>query len=192
MKRLVRRVGTDGEVHETPILTTYSRSNNLIPEDFEALEEEFKSLPSCSLVHCSLTTPPLLANPQLEPLAFTPSPPKSLTVDNKRVRKSPPRTTSEDTTVTIKRPKTDTAGTRGRTRISDFDDLTKSLVDETISIYQAQITAVQPWPSNSENWEYISQAWLEVCSSRNVRIELDDEIFKVVRFLLLFSIIFPS
>ena len=100
---------------------------------------------------------------------------------NERVRKSPPCTTSAETTVTIKRPKTDTAGSRGRTRISDFDDLTKSVADETISIYQAQICAVQPWPSTAESWESISQGWVEVCQSRKVRIELDDEVFKVVR-----------
>ena len=111
---------------------------------------------------------------------------------NERIRKSSPRTTSEETSVIIKRPKTDTAGSRGRTRISDFDDLTKLLADETISIYQAQIVAVQPWPSTAENWESVSQAWIEVCSSRNVRIEIDDEIFKVVRTSLLFSFIFLS
>ena len=111
---------------------------------------------------------------------------------NGNVRKSPPCTTSEDTSVIIKRPKTDTAGSRGRTRLSDFDDLTKSLVDETISIYQAQIVAVQPWPSTAENWESISQGWIEVCTSRNVRIELDDEIFKVVRPSLCFLLSFPG
>ena len=94
--------------------------------------------------------------------------------------------------MTIKRPKTDTAGSRGRTRISDFDDLTKSLADETISIYQAQIVAVQPWPSTSENWESISQGWIEVCASRKVRIELDDEIFKVVRLILVFYYLYHS
>lgn len=103
---------------------------------------------------------------------------------NERIRKSPPCTTSVETTVTIKRPKSDTAGSRGRTRISDFDDLTKSVADETISIYQAQIAAVQPWPSTAENRESITQGWIEVCASRKVRIELDDEIFKLVRTLL--------
>jgi hypothetical protein len=111
---------------------------------------------------------------------------------NGKVRKSPPCTTSEDTSVIIKRPKTDTTGSRGRTRISDFDDLTKSLVEETISIYQAQIVAVQPWPTTAENWESISQGWIEVCTSRNVRIELDDEIFKVVGTSLCFSLSFPG
>ena len=106
--------------------------------------------------------------------------------DNNRVRKTPPSTTSSETTVIIKRPKTDTAGSRGRTRISDFDDLTKSLTEETISIFQAQIVAVQPWPSTAETWESISQGWIEVCASRKVRIELDDEIFKVVSNPLVF------
>jgi len=113
---------------------------------------------------------------------------------NERVRKSPPRTTSVETTTILKRPKTDSAGSRGRTRVSDFDDLTRSLADETISIYQAQITAVQPWPSTAENWESVSQGWVEVCTSRNVRIELDDEIFKAVRisFHFLLSIFHHS
>ena len=109
---------------------------------------------------------------------------------NECVQKSPPCTTSEETTVTIKRPKTDTAGSWGHTRISDFDDLTKSLADETISIYQAQIVAVQPWPSTAENWELISQAWIEVCASRNVRVKLDDEIFKVVSTFTFFPLSF--
>jgi hypothetical protein len=86
--------------------------------------------------------------------------------------------------VIIKQPKTDTVGSRGRARVSDFDDLTKSLADETISIYQAQISAVQPWPSTADNWESVSQGWIEICSSRNVRIELDDEIFKVAYHLV--------
>jgi hypothetical protein len=106
--------------------------------------------------------------------------PLTMLSPNDRVRKTPPSTTSAETTVTIKRPKTDPSGSRGRTRISDFDDLTKSLTEETISIFQAQIVAVQPWPSTAETWESISQGWKEVCTSRNVRIELDDEIFKVV------------
>ena len=46
--------------------------------------------------------------------------------------------------------------------------------------------AVQPWPSTSENWESIGQGWIEVCASQKVCIELDDEIFKVVRFILNF------
>ena len=178
MTKLVRRVGTNGELREMPIMTTYRRRRQ---EDFEDLDVECPS--SLSIFPVFLADPAciLLAKPQQ---VTTP-----LTVEaNERVRKSPPCTTSAETTVIVKRPKTDTSGSRGRTRLSDFDDLTKSLADETISIYQAQIAAVQPWPSTAENWESISQGWVEVCTSRNVRIELDDEIFKVVRMSLCFPL----
>ena len=118
---------------------------------------------------------PLLAKHQ--PVTVT----NPLTVAIKeQVRKTPPSTTSAETTVTIKQPKTDNTGSWGHTQILDFDNLTKSIADETISIYQAQIVATQAWPSTAENWESISQGWIEVCTSQNVCIKLDDEIFKVV------------
>jgi hypothetical protein len=123
----------------------------------------------------------LFANPESVPTPLT-------VAANERIRTSPPRTTSAETTVIIKRANTDTVGSRGCTRVSDFDDLTKSLADEAISIYQAQIAAVQPWPSTADNWESVSQGWVEVCASRNVCVELDDEIFKVVSLSLCFSL----
>ena len=186
--RLVHRVGTNGEVHESPILTTYHCSCN--QEEIEDLDNEYPSLLFLVFFFFLSFTAflicfPLLAKPQ--PVAMTTPP---TVAANERVRKSPLCTTSEEMTVTIKWPKTNTAGSRGCTQISDFDNLTKSLADETISIYQAQIVAVQPWPSTAKNWESISQAWIEVCASRNVRVELDDEIFKVVSTFTFFSIIF--
>ena len=143
MTRLVHRVGINGEVHETPVLTTYRCGPN--QEAFQVdLDDEYYG-DSSSLFHlisfsCSSLVDPGPACPLLaisQPVTSTPL----AIAANERVRKSPPHTTSEETTVTIKRPKTDTAGSRGRTRISDFDDLTKSLANETISIYQAQIVA---------------------------------------------------
>ena len=187
--RLVRHVGTNGEVHESLILTTYCCSRN--QEEIKDLDNEYPSLLFfvfffffLSFTACLLCFP-LLAKPQ--PVAVTTPP---TVAANERVWKTPLCTTSEEMTMTIKWPKTDTAGSRGCTQILDFDNLTKSLADETISIYQAQIVAVQPWPSTAENWELISQALIEVCASRNVRVELDDEIFKVVSTFTFFSIIF--
>ena len=158
MTRLVRHVGNNGEVHETPIMTTFHRhppqpeedipiattaktSNVQIQpfEDFDVGLELPSLLSVFTLLRSSLTFMNHVSCILLATVTTTPV--------NKRVRKSPPHTTSVETTVTIKRPKTDKAGSRGHTRVSDFDDLTKSLVDETISIYQAQIAAVQPWPS---------------------------------------------
>ena len=184
---LVRRVGTNGEVHESLILTTYRRSCN--QEEIEDLDNEYPSSLFLVFFFLSFTACllcfPLLAKPQ--PVAVTTPP---TVAANERVWKTPLCTTSEEMTMTIKWPKTDTAGSWGHTWISDFDDLTKLLADETISIYQAQIVAVQPWPSTAENWESISQAWIEVYASRNVHVELDDEIFKVVSTFTFFSIIF--
>ena len=187
MTRLVHRVGTNGEVHDTPILTTYRRVPKSAGEaDFEEMDVECTSSRSSILFVLNIVYLHLSSDdPVPSPLGAA-----NLNRKNGKVRKSPPCTTSEDTSVIIKRPKTESAGSRGHTRISDFDDVTKSLADETISIYQAQIVAVQPWPSTAENWESISQGWIEVCTSRNVRIELDDEIFKVVRSLC-FLLPFP-
>ena len=187
MTRLVHHVGTNREVHDTPILTTYRRVPKSAGEaDFEEMDVECTSSRSSILFVLNIVYLHLSSDdPVPSPLGAA-----NLNRKNGKVRKSPPCTTSEDTSVIIKRPKTESAGSRGRTRISDFDDLTKSLADETISIYQAQIVAVQPWPSTAENWESISQGWIEVCTSRNVRIELDDEIFKVVRSLC-FLLPFP-
>ena len=80
----------------------------------------------------------VLAQPQAQAVATW----APLAVANERVQKTPPCTSSEDMSVTIKQAKTDIAGSRGRTWLSDFNDLTKSLVDETITIYQAQIITV--------------------------------------------------
>lgn len=41
VKRLVRRVGPNGEVNETPILTTYRRTDD--PEEIIDLDDEFQS-----------------------------------------------------------------------------------------------------------------------------------------------------
>ena len=162
MTRLVHHVGTNGEVHDTPILTTYRRVPKSAGEaDFEEMDVECTSSRSSILFVLNIVYLHFSSDdPVPSPLGAA-----NLNRKNGKVRKSPPCTTSEDTSVIIKRPKTESAGSRGRTRISDFDDLTKLLADETISIYQAQIVAVQPWPSTAENWESISQGWIEVCTS---------------------------
>jgi hypothetical protein len=72
------------------------------------------------------------------------------------------------------------SGSRGRIRTADFDDLTLSIVEETISIYRAQISSVEPFPDRTEDRDTIKQAWIEVCTGRNVRVDLEEDIFKLV------------
>jgi len=64
--------------------------------------------------------------------------------------------------------------------------LTRSIIEEVISIYRAQIGAVEPFPERADDRNSVKQAWLEVCTGRNLRVELEEDIFKLVRQLLLF------
>ena len=97
-----------------------------------------------------------------------------------RKRKDTPPTTSTETTLVTKRIKVEGSGSRGRIRQADFDELTRSVIEETISIYRAQIGSVEPFPERADDRDTVKQAWLEVCTSRNVRVELEEDIFKLV------------
>jgi len=98
-------------------------------------------------------------------------------------RKENPPTASAETTVVTKRIKIEGSGSRGRIRTADFDELTRSIIEETISIYRAQIGAVEPFPERTEDRDTVKQAWVEVCTGRNLRVELEEDIFKLVRHI---------
>jgi len=95
-------------------------------------------------------------------------------------RKENPPTASAETTVVTKRIKVEGSGSRGRIRTADFDELTRSIIEETISIYRAQIGAVEPFPERTDDRDTVKQAWVEVCTGRNLRVELEEDIFKLV------------
>jgi hypothetical protein len=98
---------------------------------------------------------------------------------NEKKRKETPATTSIETTVVTKKVKAEGSGSRGRIRQADFDELTRSVIEETISIYRAQIGSVEPFPERADDRNTVKQAWLEVCTSRNLRVELEEDIFKL-------------
>ena len=95
-------------------------------------------------------------------------------------RKEPPTTTSAETTIVTKKIKVEGSGSRGRIRTADFNDMTRSIIEDSISIYRAQISSVEPFPERTEDCDTIKQVWLEVCEARNVRVELEEDIFKLV------------
>jgi hypothetical protein len=95
-------------------------------------------------------------------------------------RKEPPTTTSAETTVVTKKIKVEGSGSRGRVRTADFGVLRRSLIEETISIYRAQIGGVDPFPERTDDRNTVKQAWLEVCTGRNVEVELEDDMYKLV------------
>ena len=111
-------------------------------------------------------------------------------------RKESPPTTSSETTVVTKRIKVEGSGSRGRVRTADFNELTRSIIEETISIYRAQIGGVEPFPERADDCDTVKQAWLEVCIGRNLQVELEEDIFKLVNdyssyFVLFVTMISP-
>jgi hypothetical protein len=130
---------------------------------------------------------PLYHYPDAQP---APEPTRKETPERKR--KETPPTSSMETTVVTKKIKAEGSGSRGRIRQADFDELTRSVIEETVSIYRAQIGSVDPFPERADDRDTVKQAWLEVCTSRNVRVELEEDIFKLVSdcsYLLYFVVL---
>ncbi|EDR04612.1 uncharacterized protein LACBIDRAFT_330425 [Laccaria bicolor S238N-H82] len=75
---------------------------------------------------------------------------------------------------------TESSGSRRRARVADFDELSKSLLEETISIYRAQIGGVQPYPDRLEDRDTATGAWVESCNARGVRVEFDEDMLKLI------------
>lgn len=111
---------------------------------------------------------------------------------NSRVRKDCPATPAPSTTVVTKRPKTESSGSRRRVRVADFDELSKSLLEETISIYRAQIGGVQPYPDRLEDRDTATGAWVESCNARGVRVEFDEDMLKLVSLTILSFVVYLS
>jgi hypothetical protein len=107
----------------------------------------------------------------------------STATSNGKIRKEPPTTASAATTVLTKSLKTSGSGSRGRIRTSDFDDLSKSLIEGTMAIYKAKLSATHPFPDRIEDRDAVKDSWIEVCSERNVQVELEEDVFKLVHFL---------
>ena len=49
-----------------------------------------------------------------------------------------------------------------------------------ISIYHAQISSVELFPEHADDHDTVKQAWLEICKSRNLQVELEEDIFRLV------------
>ena len=75
---------------------------------------------------------------------------------------------SNETTIVTKSIKVEGSGSRGRVQSADFSELTCSIIEETISIYRAQIVSVEPFPERVDDRDTVKQAWLEVCTARNL------------------------
>ena len=66
-----------------------------------------------------------------------PAPGPTQTETSERKQKETPPTSSVETTVVTKKIKAEGSGSRGCVRQADFDELTRSVIEETVSIYRA-------------------------------------------------------
>ena len=95
----------------------------------------------------------------LDPLADAqPEPEATQKETPERKRKETPPTTSTETMVITKKIKTEGSGSCGRLRQADFDELMRSIIEETVSIYRAQIGSVEPFPERVEDRDTVKQA----------------------------------
>jgi hypothetical protein len=108
------------------------------------------------------------------------SPPNTSHPPNGMIRKTPPTSYSVNTAVDKKQKTSSPGQSKHRIRVGDFDQLTKSLTEDCIAIYRAKIGAVQPFPVKADNLQAVQLAWVEVCNNRDLRIDLDDSVFKAV------------
>jgi hypothetical protein len=96
------------------------------------------------------------------------------------IRKTPPSISADATVVVKKQKTTSSEQSKHRIRVGDFDKLTKSLTEDCIAIYRAQIGAVQPFPVKDDNLKAVQLAWVEVCNNRDLQIDIEDSVFKAV------------
>lgn len=105
------------------------------------------------------------------------------------IRKSPPPNVFPSPTIIIKKVKNETVGSRGRVRASDFDDLTKVILEGAISEFRTVvICAEEPYPGRVEARDFAADAWVNACRERNIRIEFDEDMLKLASISLYSSV----
>jgi hypothetical protein len=104
------------------------------------------------------------------------------------IRKAVPTTPSALTTILTKRAKVEPKGSRGRARASDFDDVSKAVLEDAIINFRALISTDGPYPDKLEERDWAADCWVRSCEARNLRIEFDEDILKLVHFNSLYSV----
>ena len=56
-------------------------------------------------------------------------------------------------------------------RASDFDDLSKSLIEGTITTYKAKLCAKHPFPERSDR-EAVKESWIDVYYKQKVQVKM--------------------
>lgn len=65
-------------------------------------------------------------------------------------------------------------------RVADFDEMTKSILEDAISLYRVIICSLEPFPGRLEDRDLAAEAWVRACEDRKVHIDFNEEIVKLV------------
>lgn len=123
------------------------------------------------------------------PAEREPAPPaqaRSAPSSTLRVRKTPPVTTSSETSRVVKSVKVTTGGTRGRIQTSDFDELTKAVLEDTITVYKGHLFTNGAFLERAEEYDLAIKSFVFVCKTRNIQMEVDDDSMKLVCLFMLY------
>jgi hypothetical protein len=98
------------------------------------------------------------------------------------VRESPlaPPRADTDTPTTMKTVRIGTSGSRNRVRLSDFDDFSRDLLEDSISHYRASIFTKNAFPERLEDRGEATSAFLKACQDRKIKVELEEDHLKIV------------
>lgn len=96
------------------------------------------------------------------------------------VCKSPPVTTSFKTSRVVKSVKVTTGGTQGHIWTSDFDELTKAVLKDTITVYKGHLFTNGAFLEHAEEYDLAVKSFVFVCKTRNIQMEIDDDLMKLV------------
>ncbi len=96
------------------------------------------------------------------------------------VYKAPPMTMSAETTHVIKSMKVSTGGTHGHTHASDFDELTKAVLEDTITMYKGKLFTHGAFLDRSKEYDLAVESFVFVCKTRKIQMEIEDDLMKLV------------
>ncbi len=96
------------------------------------------------------------------------------------VRKIGPTTVSSETTRVLKSTKVASGGTRGRARASDFDELTKAVLEDAITLYKGKLFTSGAFLDRTAEYDLAVESFVLVCKARKIQMEIDDDLMKLV------------
>jgi hypothetical protein len=86
-----------------------------------------------------------------------------------------------------KRARTEPSGSSNRLCIADFDSLCQSVLKRALSYYRATLNNASPFPSQLEDRDTATDAWVQACTDLNTQVDFEEPLMKLASLTLLHS-----